>query len=58
MKVYIVVLGKMPPPEICPQEKYPPENCPQPKKKNFVKLPHVIEYVKGENFVKFSFRQS
>ena len=47
-----------PPPEICPQEKYPPENCPPPKKKNFVNLPHVIEYFKGENFVKFHFRQS
>ena len=28
-----------------------------PKKKNFVKLPHIMEYCKGENFVNFNFRQ-
>ena len=37
------------------------KNCPPPKKKkkkNFVKPPHVMEYLKGEHFVNFNFRQS
>ena len=65
--------GKMPPGKVppgkFPLEISPPgkfahpkmasqENRPPPKKKNFVKLPHVIEYFKGENFVNFNFRQS
>ena len=70
-KVKIRVLGKIPPGKSAPreitprksvpQEKYAPENCPNPpppKKNNFVKLPHVMEYFKGENFVNFNFRQS
>ena len=61
--------GKLPPGNLPPrkntprkialQENCPPENCPPPpKKKNFVKLPLVMKYFKGENFVNFNFRQS
>ena len=62
------------PQEKCPQENGPLEICPpgkihpgkltpgklppSPKKKNFEKLPHAMEYLKGENFVNFNFRQS
>ena len=57
--------GKLPP-EINPHENCPPRKiapgkiappCPPPKK-YFVKLLHVMEYLNGENFVNFNFRQS
>ena len=57
--------GKSPLPGKCPSENCPPEKLPPqkivpppPKKKNFVKLPDVMEYFKGEIFVNFNFRQS
>ena len=57
--------GKMPPGKmlrrkVLPGNKPSPENCPLPLplKKYFVKLLHVMEYLSGENFVNFNFRQS
>ena len=51
---------KIAPRKIAPQENCPPENClpSLPLKKYFVKLLHVMEYLTGENFVNFNFRQS
>ena len=64
-----VLPGKFLPrnPEICPPGKIPPGKMPPtppshhlspPIKKYFVKVPHVIKYLNGENFVNFNFRQS
>ena len=57
---------KIAPPENCSPENCPPGNLspgklpppPLPLKKYFVKLLHVMEYLSGENFVNFNFRQS
>ena len=46
------------PKKTVPQKYCPLEIPPHPYKSNFVKLPHVMEYFKGENFVNFNFRQS
>ena len=54
-----VALGKMAPGKVRPGKFSPRKIAPFPlKKQNFAKLPHVIEYFKGENFVNFNFRQS
>ena len=54
--------GKVPPekypPEISPPGKLPPGKLTPLLKKCFVKLLHVMEYLSGENFVNFDFRQS
>ena len=55
--------GKMPPGKVPPgnkpPRKIPPGKLPpSPYKKYFVKLLHVMEYLSGENFVNFNFRQS
>ena len=51
--------GKLPPGKLPPRKIDSPENCPPlPLKKYFVKLLHVMEYLSGENFVNFNFRQS
>ena len=54
--------GKLPPRKITPRKiapRLPPCPLPSPpKKKNFVKLSHVMEYFKEENFVNFNFCQS
>ena len=47
--------GKVPPGSL-PPEKLPPS--PLLKKKYFMKLPHVMQYLNGENFVNFNFCQS
>ena len=70
MHLLKMVLGKMPPGKVPPGKLPPgnkpprkiatPENCPPPPKKSIpVKLLHVMEeYLSGENFVNFNFRQS
>ena len=51
--------GKMLPGKVPPGNNPPQENCPPvPQKKYFVKLLPVMEYLSGENFVNFNFRQS
>ena len=61
--LFKMVLGKMPPGKIPPGKLLPRKIVPQkivplPLKKYFVKLLHVMEYLSGENFVNFNFRQS
>ena len=43
-----------------PGKSAPQENCPPPLplKKYLVKLLHVMEYLSGENFINFNFRQA
>ena len=56
--------GKTAPEKVAPGKFGPPrKNTPRkiarpPLKNNFVNLPHVMEYYKGENFVSFNLRQS
>ena len=49
--------GKSAPRKNTPR-KIAPRKIAPPKKKYSVKLPHVTEYLTGENFVNFKFRQS
>ena len=50
-----MVLGKMPTGNKPPGKLPPP---PPPPKKYFIRLLHVMEYLSGENFDNFNFRQS
>ena len=51
--------GKMPPGKV-PSGNKPPGKLPPtpPNKSILVKLLHVMEYISGENFANFNFRQS
>ena len=48
----------MPPGKVPPGNKPTRKIAPLPLKKYFVKLLYVMEYLSGENFVDFNFRQS
>ena len=56
--IFFMVLGKMPPRKMPPRKIALQKIAPTLLKKYFVKLLHVMEYLSGENFVNFEFRQS